>query len=732
MGSGFLSLLAPALCLFAPLDPSARVTPPDSLPTFATPDTRALVERAQARHRAGDSAVVDYKAKLRYRFSLALGRRAWARIPVAAVEEQEASIHWQRPNDVRIDVLGRRFRSRREELTIVSGFDEPWIVPRALGDSLRVFGTDFPGRAALHPLAEGGPELYRYAIVDSVTIATQQGGRITLIGVEVVPKRTLPAAVAGRLWIDAASGEVVRFTAKFLGTDLWVLPEEDTSEKDARRANRIINRILSLDADLEYALQEGRYWMPYRQVISGTVRIPIVSDVVVPFQVITTFNDYEINTGTSVVFDLPFPDSTKQKELRRERRDSLREERRGDTHRRGEEIKALEYAGYWKGGRYQVRRPPGDSLRAYNAWGDSLELDLSPADEKQFREAQAEVERLAEGLDGRMTGRPRLAFEFERLADIFRYNRVSGASLGASYRWRVPAMPFTSVYPNLRYGFSDGRILGGVSAVRDAPGGRVSIAGYRDLKDQDPISPGIAFGNSLRALLLARDDADYYLAEGASVGYETSLGVGVELALRGGYEWQWSTPAEAASGVNDLFGGDGRFPGNPAIQSGGHGFASARLDWSRVRHRLTVSIDGLASQGGTTGRLWARWRADFFGRAGLTARIKAGIATDDAVPQMQFRAGGVNTVRGFEYARQRGQAFWAVQLDYGLSRKLFRPVVFADAGQAARPGDFGHTPLLAGVGAGASLLRGLVRLDLAVPVTPGGGARVDLVFGMPR
>ena len=66
---------------------------------------------------------------------------------------------------------------------------------------------------------------------------------------------------------------------------------------------------MSIDADLEYGLQEGRYWMPYRQVIAGRVRLPLVSDVVIPFQATTTFDDYTINAGHPIEFAVALPDT---------------------------------------------------------------------------------------------------------------------------------------------------------------------------------------------------------------------------------------------------------------------------------------------------------------------------------------------------------------------------------------------------------------------------------------
>ena len=156
---------AQLLILFAAALPH---TQQDTLRTYATPATRELVVRAAARHQAQDSAVTDYRARIRYRLSISLGRRRWARSPVAAVEEQEALVAWQLPNDLRVDVIGRRYRSRLPELNASSVFDRPWFVPRSVGDSVRIFSNEFPATGALHPLARGAEASYHYDLLDSL------------------------------------------------------------------------------------------------------------------------------------------------------------------------------------------------------------------------------------------------------------------------------------------------------------------------------------------------------------------------------------------------------------------------------------------------------------------------------------------------------------------------------------------------------------------------------------
>ena len=73
----------------------------------------------------------------------------------------------------------------------------------------------------------------------------------------------------------------------------------------------------------------------------------------------------------------------------------------------------------------------------------------------------------------------------------------------------------------MRYGFSDERVTGRLSLVRDAPDGRLTVSGYRDVLNVDPFAPAPGFGNSFNALFVAHDNGDYVLAHGGSAQYET-------------------------------------------------------------------------------------------------------------------------------------------------------------------------------------------------------------------
>jgi hypothetical protein len=684
-----------------------------------------------ARRRESDSAVSDYRARIHYRLTFGVGRRRWARVPNSAVEEQVADIQWQRPNDLRIDFLGRRSRSR-SDVELSSIWDRPWFVPRSVDDSVRIFSDEFPATGALHPLAAAAPDWYRYTLTGELSVAPGQGGTLHLLQVQVTPRRTGPALIAGEMWIDSASAEVVRLSFRYVGTGLWVLPEgqKRSDTASARRINRIANQIVSIDADLEYGLQERRYWMPHRQVISGRVRIPLVSDLVIPFRAVTTFDDFEINTGRPIAFELPLgPDNPDSLKARREaRRDSLRalDENEADS------LRSWDYADHWSGGRFELHRPANVHLDRYRGWTDSLNLEGDPAELARAREVESELAHLTESLPDSVTGLRWHGFGYERLTDAFRYDRVQGISLGLGYRVRVPGLTFTNLHATARYGFSDERVTGRLSLIRDAPEGRLTVSGYRDVMNVDPFAPAPGFGNSFNALFVAHDDGDYALMHGGSAQYEASLATGLELTVGARYERQTSVATAAESEVNDFLGGSGVFPPNAAVDEGHFGSGFVRLSGvGDLRWHATVDL--LGGEGTTTGRVFGDLRYGIGGSRGVTVRLKSGIATSPTLRQSEFRLGGIGTVRGHQYGERRGQAFWATQVDVAPLKGRLRPVLFVDAGQAGGAEGLFSGKVMAGAGVGVSMFGGFLRFDLSHSLAPDDpGVRFDISIQQPR
>jgi hypothetical protein len=352
---------------------------------------------------------------------------------------------------------------------------------------------------------------------------------------------------------------------------------------------------------------------------------------------------------------------------------------------------------------------------------------------RQVLAADVEPAQRAEARPDSLTERPGSGIAYERVTDAVRFDRVQGLSLGIGYRVRMPGADFTALYSTVRYGLSDDRVTGRLTVLRDAPGGRLAVSGYREIFALDPFAPGHSFGNTLNGIFAGHDNGDYSLVEGGSLGYETSLATGLDLGIGVVLQHEESVVGEAQSAVNDFLGGSGVFPPNPPIADGTYGSMWARLD-GLGRRRWSVTADLLAGEGQSTGRLYGQIREELGGRNGATLELKAGAATQPTLPQSLFRLGGVSTVRGFEYGALRGQAFWAARLDVAPLRGRLRPVLFADAGQAASLEGLFSSEALAGAGVGLSVFDGLVRFDLSYPITPdvGGKVRFDIVVRAAR
>jgi hypothetical protein len=317
---------------------------------------------------------------------------------------------------------------------------------------------------------------------------------------------------------------------------------------------------------------------------------------------------------------------------------------------------------------------------------------------------------------------------FERLSDLLQYNRVQGLSLGAGYRVRLPGTLTANVYGTLRYGLSDDRVTGRLTILGNVAGGRLALSGYHDLADLDPFSPGRSVGNTVNGLFAGHDNGDYALAGGGSASFNMPVRAGLELILSGRVERLTSVRRVARSAVNDFLGGTGLFPPNPPVDEGNFAGGSARLrGFGRTRWNLTADV--LGGDGPTTSRVYGDIRRRIGSGLGITLRLKAGAATEPVMPQTLFRLGGLGTVRGFEYGALRAPAFWAAQLDITPFEARVRPVIFLDAGQAARISRLFSSSGLVGGGVGLSLFSGVVRFDLSRPLSPDqpGKVRFDLV-----
>jgi hypothetical protein len=700
--------------------------------TYKDGQTARLIAQARARHRIQDTLVHDYEALVRTRVDAGFGRSRFARILPIVAMETAAQVTWAQPNDLRVRVVGVRSASAIRGAKVEGTFSNPWFVPRGFGDSIRFLDEGIPDTPALHPLAPGSEAYYRYAIFDSVTMEIP-GRRVRAVGIRVEPKRSGPSLVAGNLWLDAETAEIVRLTLTFLGEYLWSEPDTSTAADSAkaRKENSQASRILRIDAELEYALHESRFWMPYRQLVTLTVDIPWFISARIPVRFITDFSDYRINTGVVPHFTvaLQLEDSTRSAaRCRRRSADTLCSRNRSD---RGRDKTGYTRSELWKGGRWELEMPPRDSISGY-AWPDELALRPDPATEQMIRETAATLARIEHDLPAEWVGRQAIGPAFERVSDLFRFNRVQGVSLGAGLQ--VQTGGFSSLLGSARFGLSDRLPTGSLTFRRDAPGGRLDLSAWRSVREVEPWTRGATVGNSLNAALAGHDDADYYLSLGSGLSFSGNTGAVQDAEIELRFERARSMSTRSRSALNDWLGGSGQLPPNPPVLEGDYLTAAfSRLSlWGPLEARYglegTTSVTGRASNV-TAGRIWgsAKMRFDLAGRGG-TLSLRGGALTGDDVPQLLFRVGGPESVRGYNYGTRVGRAAWAAQLDVALTRNsIISPVAFADAGNIAGSGK----PLMS-AGGGLSFFSGFMRFNLAKGLAPRTPARFDLLFRAAR
>gem|GEM_PF-479404 len=679
-----------------------------------------ILELARRRHSEPDTTLHDYRSRLNTLVSVGLMEDRLAPPQLLVASELAAAVTWQRGGGLQIGMLGQRYVTafgRDAEAGL--DFNQPWFIATTPGDSLRVLGSiELPTRAAVHPFSNGADRYYRYALGDTVTLLTPSG-QVELVEVKVVPTRGDEALVVGSFWVAAATGDVGAMQIRFVGKPLW-------ADKDDPEGSTWANRILAVSATLENGLWESRFWLPYRQELELMVHIPFISDVAVPIVFRNEFGRYDVNTGEPIAWLSPDSARTPRPtagEESAEREPDARltitigsEDEPGDSTR----ARTTVTAGPWEGG-WEIIRPPDDSLLAYDEWDRPLE---TPASRITLPSA-AELERRARQLAPEIVGRKTFAIQYDRLPEFLRYNRVESLGLGLSARWDIPRRAFWSLGGSVGFGLADLEPKGRLGLRYDAPATRIDLSGYSELHVASSAltDEKRAYGNAFRALTLGRDDADYYRASGAALTAGKRWG-----RLRGqvgvGYEEHRSVDRNTQIALPRIW-EDSVFRLNPPARQGGYwrGDVGGTLylgEWTRPSNRaeLTLGLEVGAGPGSieyVQPRAALQGRVDFATVISVAADARAGWTDGELPAQREWRIGGLQTLRGYEYAVGQGDSFWAGRIEAAYKRGTIAPVVFADFAWSGDSDEWpGNDPLWS-VGAGVSLLWGVLRADLAFP-----------------
>lgn len=681
-----------------------------------------LLQRARHRHQQPDTTLHDYRAHLETLVSAGLIQDPLAPPRLLLASELAASVAWARDAGQQIRIRGQRYvTSFGRNVEAALDFGRPWYVATAPGDSLRLLGSDIelPARAALHPFAAGAERFYRYEIGD--TIVLRLGPRtLQLVEIRVTPTRGDAALVVGSLWIDSASGALTGMQIRFVGRPLW-------ADEDEPEGSGLANRILSVSARLEQGLWENRYWLPRRQEVELRVRVPFTRSLTFPVVFRTEFGRYRINTGEPIDWVAPGTP--------RETADSLGRGMRITVGTGGAGTDSLRVITGPSDGGFEIIRPPDDSLAAYRGWRGPI----AAGPEALFTlPSTEELERRAQRLAPEILGRRALAFEYDRLTDLLRYNRVEALGLGVSARWEIPRLPFWSLGGRIGIGVADLEPKGHFGLRYEPPRSRLDLSGYSELQTagSSPLDPGTAVTSPLRPLLTGRDDADYYRASGVAIQLGRRWGH-VRARVAGALEDHRSVERHTGVGFPDIW-EDSIFPLNPPADEGTYWRADLVADlfvgeWERPGVRAQLGLG--AELGSGVGqdyvqpRQQARLHLEAEGWPRVRVTQRAGWTAGDVPVQREWRIGGLRTVRGYPHGIQQGQAFQSARIEVTLQKGLLEPVLFADNAWAGPvgdwPGDLDDQTASAGVGLG--VFWGFLRLDLVFPES--GGPWIETYVG---
>ena len=709
--------------------------PPDLL------QAQDLLRLARQRHHRPDSTLHDYRAELHTLVSVGFITDPLAPPKLVIASELASGIAWQREGGLQIRMLGQRYvTSFGRDIEAGLDFSEPWFVATLPGDSLRVLGgIGLPERAAIHPFAPGAERYYTYALGDTLSLLTP-GRQVDLVEVRVSPTRGDEALVVGSIWVDALTGDIGAMQIRFVGKPLWA---DDENPEGSAWANRI----LSVSATLEQGLWEQRYWLPHRQQLELMIRIPFIGNFALPLVFKNEFGRFDINSDEPIAWMSPDSlrtrsDSTGNGEHARATITISPEGEREEVEPGAEGVDlGIEYsddtqvrAGTWGGG-WEIIRPPDDSLLAYDEWDRPLE---TPASDLTLPSAE-ELERRARELSPSITGRKMFAIQYDRLPDLIRYNRVEALALGVAARWDIPRRAFWSLGGGFSFGIADLAPKARLDLRYDASRKRIDLAGYSELHLAGSALTDArrAFGSSMRAFFLGRDDADYYRSSGAALTggqrwgrFRLDAGIGIED--------QGSVERNTQIAIPGIW-EDSVFQTNPPADEGTfwRGDLASTIyvgDWERPTNRAELTLGSEVGSGMgfdyVQPRIELEGKFDLGSFASVALVTRGGWTSGDAPAQRLWGIGGLETVRGYTYGTRLGDSFWTARIEIARRRPIFRPVVFADFGWAGDTGDWpsggASGDVLWSAGVGASLLNGLFRADLVFPES--GGVWLEFYF----
>lgn len=717
--------LALALVLVLPQAPDTvpevrQATAAEAQSAYLDSNARDLVHAARAERSSAAEAITAYETLARQRISVQV--EALGRDRLLYRREQASRLHWSRDGMGRVELLG----AREVVPMAVEGIEVPDDLLEDAADMAFDPEADHlldgmtESEFIKHPLAVGSEADYRFRTGDTIRIRLPQGEMVVVQELQVMPRRSDPHLLRGSLWLDAATHGVVRATfqmARPINLIADIAMSDSSVSVDGRESDGIMSAILGdIEGELryltiEYGLWDGRWWLPRLIALDAAVDLGSLLSVPVVFE--QSYSEYVVEADslmpgtTTLAMVADSLCNSKGNIVCRCRDGSCRRfevEAPADTA-------ALLVSEYLPESVYE----PGVAL-------------ITEGEMEELAEQIAEIGSFAGGLY-----RPHVNLSYLS-PSLLRYNRVEGLSVGARLD---AALGRLSADATLRYGFADKDVDAELGLNRTLFSSEQRFAAYRRLNSVDRGTRSLGLGNSISALVMGRDDGEYYRTVGAELINRFEPLEMAESTLRLFGERQQTVATAADWSFAQLLGGSDALArpnivADPADQFGGELTVSFErgLDPDRPRGGIGGSL--LASTGSFD---FLRPSVNLFGTAPLFAGLAGALdiaagTSSGAVPvQSLWYVGGPSTVRGFGGASAvRGEAFWAARAELARGTPAMRLILFSDAGWAGERGAFTMSPSLVSAGLGVSTLDGLLRMDLSRALQGGNEWRLDLYF----
>lgn len=728
--------------------------------------SRQLVERARRERLAQDSSLESYEAIGRQRLTVTAG--IGAGVPRLAYRVESASrIRWRAGVGAEVELTGARVGvpivpdAEKRVLENVVRNPDLSPIPYSLGQEPLWPASGTTHRREddrlLNPLAAGAEAFYTYESGATTRIGLPNGREIALHELKVRPRSPEPNLAVGSMWFDDATGQLVRAAYRIAAPITLHIQSPNTVLGDTKKPSPIVATIVKglvspfkvqvSGVVVEYALYQGRYWLPKSRLLEATAQVSFAK---VRVEIEQSFTYPRINGPggpVQVVIKEPtvepvdIPDSLTGERLRRWR-DSVR-------------IAAVKaYLARERAFEDSLNTAPCDSTgqRIVARMRADIELPValkypcdvtalvkSPDFTGPLYASNEEVfdTKLRDDMLGRalplgaqaaITPGALLRPDFQYGLSMTRYNRIEGLSSGIHVEQQLGGGYFTGVTG--RMGTADREPNGDLSFARTNLNSTITLRGYNRLVAANDWGNPLNLGSSISALLFGRDEGFYYRASGAELTWTSERASPLDWRLFAERERTARQRTDYTWGASFV----------PNIEAAPSAFAGAEVRWQH-----TTGADSRRLRTITNLRLEAAAGDSTYGRSALDVTLMrmlvgrlfgaltlSGGSSVGALPaQRRWFLGGTQTIRGQSAdTAQSGNSFWMTRAELGTGQTGYRLALFSDLGWVGERSAISSIRRpMSGVGVGFSGFDGLIRLDVARGLHPLKQTRIAFYVG---